>query len=53
MLLGTVLASWLGGTLDESLSSVIPDAQERDMAVEEIIDSAWCWQQRHPDGYID
>ena len=38
--LGTVLASWLGGTLDESLSSVIPDAQERDMAVEEIIDSA-------------
>ncbi|MEM8621213.1 MAG: DHA2 family efflux MFS transporter permease subunit [Actinomycetota bacterium] len=38
--LGTVLASWLGGTLDERLSTVIPDAQAREIAVEEIIDSA-------------
>ena len=21
--------------------------------LEQIIDSAWRWQQRHPDGYID
>ncbi len=38
--LGTVLASWLGATLDDSLTTAIPDAQEREMATEEIIDSA-------------
>ncbi len=38
--LGTVLAAWLGASLNDSLATVIPDDQERQQATEQIIDSA-------------
>ena len=38
--LGTVLAAWLGASLNDSLATVIPDERERDQATEQIIDSA-------------
>jgi hypothetical protein len=38
--LGTVLAAWLGATLDDSLAEAIPDASERQAVADEIVDEA-------------